>query len=808
MPWFILSPCIRRAWAAVAAAGCLPLTSLVPVHAANVPPATVLSGPDRFATAVQIATQEFPQGTATALLAVGSDAHLVDALTAAPLSAALRAPILLASSPSALGPATSAALASLKVHHLILIGAAAALATSGALPPGIQVDAILSGSDRYQTAAAIASELAQATNQGAFSAVFLTSGASAHLVDALTASPPAASLKAPMLLVPPNATTLPAEEARWLAPAATVYAVGAAASVEPPGVAGRWVALQGGDRYATDVAVTRYFARGPWHSVVLASAAPEHLSDALAGGPLVANLGAALLLVPPSGALPSTTAAYLSLPAAFEPRSMMVLGGELAVSSSVVAAVEALLSQTPAQLALGHPPSGALAGQLIQMAPTIANAFGQPISASVQWSVQGPAGAETAVAQTSSAGLAWVADQAGTYTVTARLGVLTASATVSLGPPQALAPSQIYLYAASAPDLASAQALASTHQIPADHVLSTFSAAMAVAQQPGALLIAIGSPAANGLAYDPCGWNQATAPGPTTLSPYPLGVGISQPTPGYFLNANGTTAQDSAALADAFLTFALGGPWPGSQSLPAQAAPQAVCQGSAAMVSTPTPSPSSPRLTGMDADQSLLPALRAGQIGPGTPYQFVARYLGGPCYRSTPLSAAEASALHGAGLRLITIYSGANRVPGEAVCGTQTEAQGTVDGQRAVAEAQQVGQPPGTAIYLDLEPFQAGTQWLAYVQGWTTAVAAQGYLPGVYSGPIQLQTIASQPWGGSQVLYWVTQWNYSGLREPPPNPTSQMPLATLWQYAGNVPGPTGITDTVDLDSATSATGMW
>ncbi|MCL6561854.1 MAG: cell wall-binding repeat-containing protein [Firmicutes bacterium] len=807
MPWTVLLPRIRRAWAAVAAAGCLPLTQLVPAYAATPPAATVLSGADRFATAAQIAAQEFPQGAATALVAVGDDAHLVDALTAAPLAAALHAPILLATSTSALGAAAIAALASLQVHNLILIGAAASLASSGALPPGIQVAAILSGADRYQTAAAIAGDLAQATSQGAFSTAFLASGASAHLVDALTASPPAASLKAPILLIPPDATALPAEEARWLASTATVYAVGAAASVEPNGLTGRWVALQGADRFATDVAVTRYFARGPWRSLVLASAAPEHLADALAGGPLVASQGAALLLVPPSGALPSATAAYLSQPGAFQTTSITVLGGELAISSRMLSAVEALLSQTPAQLTLS-PPSGALAGQLIEMEPTVANAFGQPIAAPVQWAIQGPPGAATAFTQTSSGGLAWVADQAGTYTVTARLGALTASTSLSLGPSPALAPSQIYLYAASAPDLASAQALASAHQIPADHVLSSFSAAMSVAQQPGALLIAIGSPAANGLAYNPCGWSPPPSSAPATLSPYPSGVGVSQPTSGYFLNANGATAQDSDALADAFLTFALGGAWPGSQTLPAQAAPQAVCQGSAAMVSTPAPAAGSSRLTGMDADQSLLPALRAGQIGPGTPYQFVARYLGGPCYRSTPLSAAEANALHSAGLRLITIYSGANHVPGEAVCGTQTQSQGTLDGQRAVTEAQQVGQPPGTAIYLDLEPFQTGSQWLAYVQGWTTAVAAQGYLPGVYSGPIQLQTIASQPWGGSRVLYWVTQWNYGGLREPPPNPTSQMPLATLWQYAGNVPGPTGITDTVDLDSATSATGMW
>jgi peptidoglycan hydrolase-like protein with peptidoglycan-binding domain len=188
-------------------------------------------------------------------------------------------------------------------------------------------------------------------------------------------------------------------------------------------------------------------------------------------------------------------------------------------------------------------------------------------------------------------------------------------------------------------------------------------------------------------------------------------------------------------------------------------------------------------------------------------YGFVGRYLGGPCYQGTVLTAAEALALSSAGLLLVSIYSGANTVAAFS-CGTQSVTQGELDGADAAAAAGRLGQTPGSAIYLDLQGGQVSPQsaWLAYVQGWAGAVTAAGYTPGVYSSPEQLTTIESQPWAGSKLLYWVVLTQGQTPMVPAPCPSIALAFASLWQYVLNttVCGVAGM----DIDSAQSSVGMW
>jgi hypothetical protein len=188
-------------------------------------------------------------------------------------------------------------------------------------------------------------------------------------------------------------------------------------------------------------------------------------------------------------------------------------------------------------------------------------------------------------------------------------------------------------------------------------------------------------------------------------------------------------------------------------------------------------------------------------------YSFVARYLGGPCYPGTPLDATEARALAAAGLLLVSIYVGANTVRTFS-CGTQTDAGGTTDGAAAVRLALGVGQPAGSAIYLDLQPDQvtAEDRWLGYVQHWAAAVAAGGFTPGLYSSADQLRTVFNQPWGGGALLYWVAASISDMPIFPAPCPAQELSFATLWQYVLEIPvcGVPGM----DVDSAQSTTGMW
>jgi peptidoglycan hydrolase-like protein with peptidoglycan-binding domain len=165
-------------------------------------------------------------------------------------------------------------------------------------------------------------------------------------------------------------------------------------------------------------------------------------------------------------------------------------------------------------------------------------------------------------------------------------------------------------------------------------------------------------------------------------------------------------------------------------------------------------------------------------------YSFVLRYLGGPCYHGVPLTPAEVQVLTSSGLMLGTIYVGANSVSA-FTCGVQTFDQGQLDGAACVRLAQAIGQPTDSAIYLDLQGDQISPQasWLAYVQGWAGVVADNGYRPGVYSSPLQLEIIHGQPWGASAILYWVAQWISVGAIVPPPCPTTELSYAVLWQYS-------------------------
>lgn len=221
---------------------------------------------------------------------------------------------------------------------------------------------------------------------------------------------------------------------------------------------------------------------------------------------------------------------------------------------------------------------------------------------------------------------------------------------------------------------------------------------------------------------------------------------------------------------------------------------------------TPPPPPPPPVacINGVDNNQDMA-GITTCLLNQG--YKFVLRYLGGPCYQGVVLTRTEAAALTAAGLLIGSIYSGANQVAA-FTCGVQNTAHGTADGEDAATQAGAVGQPAGTAIYLDLQGDQTSPEsaWLAYVEAWVAAVAAAGYPPGVYSSPTQLGIIHSQPWAGSAILYWVAHSIGESMVVPAPCPSSELSYAQLWQYVLSVTvcGQTG----VDIDSAENTEGLW
>ncbi|CAA7601966.1 Glycoside hydrolase superfamily [Acididesulfobacillus acetoxydans] len=208
-------------------------------------------------------------------------------------------------------------------------------------------------------------------------------------------------------------------------------------------------------------------------------------------------------------------------------------------------------------------------------------------------------------------------------------------------------------------------------------------------------------------------------------------------------------------------------------------------------------------INGLDADSDL--SLEVSSIRTSTPYRFVGRYLGGPCYPGKPLSESEASTLSNAGFWIVSIYSGANHTD-TIHGGTQSYAQGQKDGQQAVLLAGEVRQPVKSAIYLDLEAQQLNqNHYVSYVKGWVRAVRADGYIPGVYSSVAQLQTILRESWAGTSILYWDAHWLYSGVQTPAPCPSKDLSYAQVWQYAKHT---LVCKKTVDIDTAKNTDGMW
>ncbi len=136
-------------------------------------------------------------------------------------------------------------------------------------------------------------------------------------------------------------------------------------------------------------------------------------------------------------------------------------------------------------------------------------------------------------------------------------------------------------------------------------------------------------------------------------------------------------------------------------------------------------------------------------------YRFAIRMIGLLPDASWALTAAEATLIRDAGLALGVVQIYRN--------GTFTAAQGTTDGNSAAAQAQAIGFPAGVNVWCDLEGnYEVTAATLTqYLDNWSAAVAAAGYLPGLYNGP---ESVLS----GAQVtsLSFQHYWQAAALVPP------------------------------------------
>ncbi len=159
---------------------------------------------------------------------------------------------------------------------------------------------------------------------------------------------------------------------------------------------------------------------------------------------------------------------------------------------------------------------------------------------------------------------------------------------------------------------------------------------------------------------------------------------------------------------------------------------------------TPTPAPSNllpgtvvaapPGAPGFDCNTVLTASSAAGFVDAG--FDFAVRYVprnfvATPGNAQGNLTTSEAEAILGAGLALMVVQHVAS------AGWTPSQSLGDSYGSYAVANAQEIGLPPGMILWVDLEGVASGTPastTTAYCQAWADQVSAAGYVPGVYIG--------------------------------------------------------------------------
>lgn len=290
-------------------------------------------GHTRFATASELAVEQFPNGVDTVYVANGY--MFPDALAGGALAGSQEVPVLLTREGDLPG-ATRMALQQLRPEQIVVLGGSAVVsdAVETALSEYADVERI-EGLDRYVTAARVSASHESADT------VFLASGM--DYPDALAAAAAAGMEDAPVLLTRPDA--LPGStvnELERLAPE-TVYVIGGSKAVstdaadEADEYAGEVVRLGGSQRYSTAAMVADEFFPTPAPGAFLATG--MDFPDALAAAPVAAMNNMPVLLTRPAEMPAATTNALMALRA----QSVQIVGGYEAINQSVQDALEAMV---------------------------------------------------------------------------------------------------------------------------------------------------------------------------------------------------------------------------------------------------------------------------------------------------------------------------------------------------------------------------------------------------------------------------------------------------------------------------------
>lgn len=302
-----------------------------------------ISGSDRFATAVAVSQDAFPDPAAVTSVHVATGADFADALAAGAAAARAGGPVLLAVRDQ-LPDVTRSELRRLRPDEVVIVGGPGAI--GAAVEQAIRDDEAIGaevtrvfGRDRFETAAALAR---RAFPDGA-DTVHVATGM--EFPDALAGVPAAGRAAGPLLLVARDALPAATREAIVALEPDRAVVLGGAGAVSDAVAAelrdhvGQVVRARGSDRFATSVAVsastfpaarTAYVATG------------LDFPDALAGGPAAAHASGPLLLVH-RGGVPDGVAAELRR---LGVDRIVVLGGRGVLPDAVVEQLRRAITAT------------------------------------------------------------------------------------------------------------------------------------------------------------------------------------------------------------------------------------------------------------------------------------------------------------------------------------------------------------------------------------------------------------------------------------------------------------------------------
>jgi cell wall-associated protease len=279
-----------------------------------------ISGKNRYATAAAAKNKLPDWGHSKDLvIASGDSRHQPDALTAAGLSGAYHAPLLLVPTNYLDADARAAIAAMPKGVRVHIVGAAPAVSTKVrnqiASIAGVKSVERISGADRYATAAAVARKMKSVLGGAMPRSALLTNGESASLLlDPLVAGTVSVSRHYPILLLKKSSVPASTRSALASLRLSTRYIVGGPTAVSESVRKSISVTAEnriyGADVAGDAVAFAQHAKANGWLTgslVGFAAAVP----DAATGGVYMGAQGGPMLVVKP-GSVPAVTADFLS----------------------------------------------------------------------------------------------------------------------------------------------------------------------------------------------------------------------------------------------------------------------------------------------------------------------------------------------------------------------------------------------------------------------------------------------------------------------------------------------------------------